>query len=278
MKHSDESETPQAEDRPETPPVEQARRAQRTLEDLLRRIPHRPPWGPWRTLLFLGMILFAALATDIVVSIIVLAATGAVQNGEVSREIVEQTIGLHYVIAALAHTPVVLAAVAWLTHQRGWSARDYIGWHRVPLLRLLLWLGALALFIPAEEAFLRYVATDAQAEIFSRELVQTSPNLVLLVLATVIAAPLAEEIVFRGFLWRGYVHLPEGPVGAILVSAALWAVIHIQYGAVGIGIILAAGLLFGTARYFGKSVLVPIVMHVAMNAYWLAVSWLEFRD
>jgi len=42
---------------------------------------------------------------------------------------------------------------------------------------------------------------------------------------------LFEELFFRGFLFRGLSSSFMGPVGAVLVTSALWALIHTQYDA-----------------------------------------------
>lgn len=50
-----------------------------------------------------------------------------------------------------------------------------------------------------------------------------------------------------------------------LLTAALWAMIHLQYDAYGIATIFFGGLLVGTACLKTGSVLLCVVMHAMMN-------------
>jgi len=83
--------------------------------------------------------------------------------------------------------------------------------------------------------------------------------------AFVLAAPLFEEIFFRGFLFKGLESSFMGPIGAVFATAGLWAVIHIQYDAYEIATILCLGLLLGAARVFTGSLLVPLGLHAFAN-------------
>ncbi|HET7832016.1 MAG TPA: CPBP family intramembrane glutamic endopeptidase [Gallionella sp.] len=84
-------------------------------------------------------------------------------------------------------------------------------------------------------------------------------------LALVIAAPLFEETFFRGFLFRGLESSFIGPVCTIFTTAALWAVIHVQYDAYGVATVFVMGLLFGAARAVTGSLLVPLGLHALTN-------------
>ena len=81
----------------------------------------------------------------------------------------------------------------------------------------------------------------------------------------IVAAPLFEEIFFRGFLFQGIRHSKLGAVGAIVITAAVWAMIHMQYNAFQMSLIFLGGLLLGTARLKTDSIQPTIVMHVLWN-------------
>src|SRR5260370_238343 len=53
-------------------------------------------------------------------------------------------------------------------------------------------------------------------------------------LAVVIAAPVSEELLFRGFLHRGWAPSWLGIAGTIILTSALWAALHQQYNWFGI--------------------------------------------
>jgi hypothetical protein len=85
----------------------------------------------------------------------------------------------------------------------------------------------------------------------------------------VIAAPVGEELVFRGFLYRT-LELKFGGTTAIVVTALGWAVLHIQYSLVGMVAIFAGGLFFGAIRRYSGSLYVTILMHALWNGFALA--------
>jgi uncharacterized protein len=87
----------------------------------------------------------------------------------------------------------------------------------------------------------------------------------LLLIAAVIAAPVGEEIMFRGFLFRGWSASRLGGTGTILLTSAIWASIHVQYDWFGIMQVFCLGLLFGWVRWRSGSTLLTMLMHATVN-------------
>jgi membrane protease YdiL (CAAX protease family) len=86
-----------------------------------------------------------------------------------------------------------------------------------------------------------------------------------LLFALIIAAPFFEEILFRGFLFEGLHHSSVGFIGAAMITSALWAGIHLQYGLYEIVTIFFIGLLLAYAKAKTGSLYIPIAMHSFMN-------------
>jgi membrane protease YdiL (CAAX protease family) len=55
--------------------------------------------------------------------------------------------------------------------------------------------------------------------------------------------------------------------GAIALTAAFFAILHLQYGAPQIGLILVDGVFYGLARAASGSVVVPLACHMIGNGY-----------
>jgi len=93
---------------------------------------------------------------------------------------------------------------------------------------------------------------------------------VLLFLVGGIVAPVAEEIVFRGLIF-GYLRR-WGIPAAVFISTALFAALHLP--ALPITQIVG-GLVFAVAYHTGKSLMVPIVIHVLGNLaiFTLSLPW-----
>jgi hypothetical protein len=86
-----------------------------------------------------------------------------------------------------------------------------------------------------------------------------------------IGAPLAEEVLFRGYLLPRL--LGFGFATAAIVSTLFWAGLH-AYSAWGMALIVIMGVLFADLRHRTGSLRVPIVAHAANNG--LVCLYLQF--
>jgi len=80
----------------------------------------------------------------------------------------------------------------------------------------------------------------------------------LLWVALIAAAPLFEEVFFRGFLFEGFQHSKLGPIGTVWLTSLGWTVLHLQYGTYELGTIFVLGILFGVARLKTRSIYHPL--------------------
>ena len=67
-------------------------------------------------------------------------------------------------------------------------------------------------------------------------------------IAIVFAAPVFEEIFFRGFLFEGFRKSRIGDLGTVIITALTWAIIHTQYGYYEMSFIFLLGILLGVVR------------------------------
>ena len=89
--------------------------------------------------------------------------------------------------------------------------------------------------------------------------------LVLFGLGVVFISPLAEELLFRGFMFHGLRNSTLGGVGATVITAALWAILHFQYDALVVFSLFGFGLLLGASRDITGSIVPSLLMHMAAN-------------
>jgi membrane protease YdiL (CAAX protease family) len=87
---------------------------------------------------------------------------------------------------------------------------------------------------------------------------------ILLTITLIVLAPLGEEILFRGFLFRG-LHAGLGPAGAILLTALTWAALHVQYNWLFMAQILFFGIVLGWIRWRSGSLLLVMLLHAIIN-------------
>lgn len=163
---------------------------------------------------------------------------------------------------------VIMVIVLAVSRRRGLSLREDLGWRWPRTSTLAIWLAAWAAWVVVGE-----VAIDALGLDQAKPWPDYPPLIVgLRVLAIGLLGPLAEELVMRGVLLHRLRGTRLGAVGAVVLTAAAWALMHFQYGPGSIGLIFLDGLILGAARVQSRSLLVPIAMHVAGNLFSIAQS------
>lgn len=86
--------------------------------------------------------------------------------------------------------------------------------------------------------------------------------------AIVFGAPLAEEITFRGPLFSALVKSPVGKVGAVVITAALWAGAHaVSAPPLFVGLLFVMGIALGVMLLRFGSLWVTIGCHSAWNLF-----------
>jgi uncharacterized protein len=91
------------------------------------------------------------------------------------------------------------------------------------------------------------------------------PSWWLTVIMVGIGAPLAEEILFRGFLFSALAASPVGVIGASLLTSAGWALLH-SYSIVGLTQVFVIGLVFAAILVRTNSLRVTIFCHALYNS------------
>jgi len=176
-----------------------------------------------------------------------------------------ETDGLALSLATCVDTPVTIGLClffAWL--KRGLPLREYFAVRGVTVKTLVVSVVALLIVSFGMDQIMQMLGRPIVPQ-FMVDVYRNAGSYPLLWLALLVGAPLTEEIFFRGFLFEGLRQSRLGGVGAILATAVVWAAIHQQYDAYGLGAIFVLGLLFGYARLKTRSILPPLLMHVVCN-------------
>jgi hypothetical protein len=118
--------------------------------------------------------------------------------------------------------------------------------------------------------------SDPRAADFMESTFRTARSdgtLVVLVAAVMVLGPVSEEIAFRGF-FHARLAPRLGVPAAILLTAAAWSGLHLQYGWSSLAEILVMGLTFGGLRWYTNSIVPTILMHCLWNGLGLVqVAW-----
>jgi membrane protease YdiL (CAAX protease family) len=93
----------------------------------------------------------------------------------------------------------------------------------------------------------------------------------LVTLFAVVAAPIFEELLFRGFLYSG-LRRRLRPVGAALFTAAFFSAFHLEIDV--LLVLFVLGLWLAWIRERTGGLMAPIAAHACYNAYQMAGVWL----
>jgi uncharacterized protein len=214
-------------------------------------------WGIWATLAFaiLAFVLGQAMGFA------VLSAIKTIDPGRVDTD------GTAVAIYTLISNPIEIVTLVLAIQLLGSNAREYLGidiphWRDVAIA-----VAGLAVTIAAADALTFALGKD-MVPAFQIELHRTARaqgSLPWLWLAIIVAAPVGEELLFRGFLFRGFVHEPRDAVPGILIISLIWSMLHVQYDWFGTSQVFVIGLLFGFVRWRTGSTTLAILMHVLLN-------------
>lgn len=223
------------------------------------------PWGGWATI----GISVIVMALFVLVQLAVLLGFIAYQqmrfpHGNL-QQFMDQTTGITLIISSILSSPICSGVIIiFVLLRRNYPPVRYLGLKMPTGAQAGTWIIGSLLFVVASDAVThllnRPVVPDFMVKMYS-----TAYMIPLLYVALLIAAPIFEEIFFRGFIYQGLVHTGLRLPGAVVLTALCWSVIHMQYDIYGIIHIFSFGILLGIARWKTGSVYVTILMHALVN-------------
>jgi hypothetical protein len=177
--------------------------------------------------------------------------------------------GVLVALVALISNPIEIGFLAIVARWRtGRSALEYLGlvgfrWRDL-LIGVLAILG-LALGFDVIDPYIGVdIVPSFETDVFAT--VRNSAWLAPLALAVVVIGPIGEEVVFRGFLFRGWVRPGFRAVVAVALISLVWAAMHLQqYSLAIVAQIFVIGLVLGWMRWRSGSTWLTIVLHVLVN-------------
>jgi uncharacterized protein len=231
--------------------------------------PARPLSG-WSTLGWAVLAFCAWLAAEALVLIVFLVRWYARNPGiPIDVDKVAHN-GYLISIAGIVSMAVQCGVVVFAVRRARQPVAEYLGLGRRPHPREIVFcLGSVAILLVASDLLSLLIGHDLvppfMVQIYEAARNAGTPAMLLFLIAVVIAAPIGEEIMFRGFLFRGWVGSSLGVGGTIVLTSAIWAAIHVQYDWYGIGQIFCLGVLFGWVRARSGSTLLTMMMHSVCN-------------
>jgi membrane protease YdiL (CAAX protease family) len=186
--------------------------------------------------------------------------------------------GLTISLSVIMGLPGVLLALWLAIRPTRISFADYLALRWTSWRNFVLGVVALVVLVAGWDGVSRALGRDVAPGFMGDVLksAQADGALWLLVIAFCVAAPVSEEFLARGFLYRGWSATRLRPVGAIVLSSLAWTSLHLQYDWFFFGEVFSIGLLLGYLRYRFNSTWLTIVLHglnnlaATIQTFWLA--------
>ncbi len=183
------------------------------------------------------------------------------------------------IVFIFVSAPVQVAILALAAAYKG-NIAEYLGYKLPRRGEVVLCLAILAAMIAVGGAMSwlagRSVVHRLQADIYQAAV--SVGHLPLLLAAVVVLIPIGEETLFRGFLMRGWLRTPRSAWPVIFVTAAMFAIIHVQYDWFLIAQVFAFGVLFGWARWATGSTLLTMMLHALVNLEGMLETFLSLHS
>ena len=132
---------------------------------------------------------------------------------------------------------------------------------------LIKWLLVTAVFMALGSLLDLFIDTPAEPFMFELEAAMNDNlSIVFIILSVCFLAPIMEEVIFRGWLYSELSLTKLNHIGIIVLTTALFTLIHIQYEHLYSFIsIFLTGLLLGFIRYKSQNISYCIIIHVLFN-------------
>jgi membrane protease YdiL (CAAX protease family) len=213
-----------------------------------------------------GVAAFVAMSVGQLITILVAAGLYAPELSEESIKTFTQH-GAVVAGSVLVGLPAALLVLWLATRLAGRSFRSYLAlrWPSPKEIAVALAASAVLLVVLDGIAWLAGYPLSPDFALVSMRTARDSGLVWLVMLGFCVGAPIAEEFIFRGFVFRGWSTTFLGPVGAIVLTAALFAIIHVQYEWFYIAGIFLIGVLFGYLRHRSGSTWLTVITHAFYN-------------
>jgi uncharacterized protein len=171
-------------------------------------------------------------------------------------------------IAVLAYYLTSTLILALATRRAGWSPGDYFALAWPKWRDVAVGAAGLAVLVIAFQLLGHLFSLGQKDEEYlvkQYRASQAASLLPLYWLTTAVVAPVCEELMFRGFLFRGWSASWLGVTGTVVATSLLFGGAHFQYSGPGVFSMLCLGLLFAWLRIRSGTIIVPIIMHMLNN-------------
>jgi membrane protease YdiL (CAAX protease family) len=217
-------------------------------------------WGYWATF---GWALLAFIVSQCVAIALLLWLRVA----DVETLLANPFDGVTVTLFLLIANPIMIGVLALAVRCARAPLDEYLALVWPPRREVIVGIVALVAVIAIGDALLLLSGRDLVTSFQTQSYATAAAEgwLVPMAAAAIILAPAGEEVMFRGFLFRGWARSERSAWPAIVVISILWAVLHVQYDWAGMLQIFIVGLFLGWIRWRSGSTLLTFALHALFN-------------
>ena len=222
------------------------------------------PWKFWSSAAWGVAALLAWIAAQFVCAGVLFAWYGAETPAIIAQQ---GEAGPIAIVISLFCAPAPVL-VLWLAIRRArCDFASYMALNRPSRSNILIGIICVIVLLPLGDLASHLTGRDVVPPfvVQAYKLARDNGTLILLALAFSVAAPLMEEFIFRGFLFRGFSESRLGAAGGSVVASICWAAMHVQYELFFIVQIFLLGLVFGWLRWRSGSITLTLGLHAVIN-------------
>jgi membrane protease YdiL (CAAX protease family) len=172
--------------------------------------------------------------------------------------------GTTFAIIVLVSTPVQVATLMMASRRSGFSVLVYLGVDIPRRAHIVITVAGLVVWLVFVETLGLVFGQDTSPWMLKMYHSATG-SLIWLWLAVIVASPIGEEILFRGFMFRGFVRAPREALPSIVLISLIWSIGHTQYDWFDVAMIFLFGVLLGFVRWSTGSTTLTILLHMMNN-------------
>jgi len=225
------------------------------------------PWGFWMSTVFGIASVIAWLACQWLALIAVFLWLGISVNSGAAELDTMATHGFTIAAVTIGSAPAAILVLMAAAKLARCSVADYLALRWPDRTHLLIGIACIAVLLPLGDLSSYLTGRDLVPPfvVDAYRTARDSGHIVTLAIALVVAAPLMEELLFRGFLFPGYAGSLLGVTGTVLLTSAAWAAMHVQYEWFYIFQIFILGCVFGWLRWRSGSTTLTLILHGLVN-------------
>jgi membrane protease YdiL (CAAX protease family) len=192
------------------------------------------------------------------------AAVAAAMNVDLTRAGYD---GAAVAVSVLVGIPIQVVTLALAARMTGENLFAYLALDVPRRVDVIVSVAGLAVLIVAANlltlALGRELVPPFQLEIHRSALEEGA--VLSLWIALIVFAPAGEELLFRGFLFRGFVREAHNALPGIVAISLIWSLLHLQYDWFNVALVFAIGLFLGYVRFLSGSTTLVILLHTLLN-------------